>query len=199
MNCYKCLLGPVIVVAMALGGLTGTAKATVLGINIDITAVSASPNFGTGVAVGDVFAGEMFYDDADPNYTANGTWQRIIIPGGDTLVIAGIDFSSILSDPIWPLTFVSGDPVYLGDLVFNGCGDVDAAGVGDATNNLLLRDNLSGQATAPGPASSRAHFLLNYVLTNPRSVPEPATGLIILAGLAGILLLRRRKIRHAQT
>ncbi len=85
------------------------ARADVVGFDLTLTATTSSPDFGTGVMVGDVFAGRMFFDEVD--LTPDGIRTRSIIPGGDFLDIAGISFDTLLSDSGWSFEFIGGGPV----------------------------------------------------------------------------------------
>jgi hypothetical protein len=128
---------------------------------------STNSAFGTGVTEGDTFTGMVFFDDEDPNYLADGIWERSVL-NGDMLTIAGVSFDSELNSTFWDFNFSSGAPV---------CFDI-------------------GGQCGDGQGQGLDLFTFSYEFS-PKDMPEPSSLSLWATGLALLVLIGRRRRKGA--
>ena len=137
----------------------------------------------------------MFFNEVD--LTPDGVRARSSLPGSDMLTIAGVSFDSILNNLAWAFTFTDGAPDCFNDgVIASGCGpDFPFQTVGtNATGQLTFRPNRLGIAREPD-ALGGEQISFRYAFS--AKVPEPGTFALFAVGLAGLLLVGRRRRRPA--
>jgi hypothetical protein len=178
------LASAVIAGMVASLALSTEAGATVIGFDLTIIATSTNSAFGTGVTEGDTFTGMVFFDDEDPNYLADGIWERSVL-NGDMLTIAGVSFDSELNSTFWDFNFSSGAPVCFD--IGGQCGDGQGQGL-----DLFFTDDFSGFAF--DAELDRITFSYEF---SPKDMPEPSSLSLWATGLALLVLIGRRRRKGA--
>ena len=163
------------------------ANAATVGFNIEITPRTGffDPNFGTGVSASDVFTGQIFFDTSD--LTPDGTRPRTILPGGDSLTIAGVSFDSLLNSTFWSFSITGGKPVCFD--MGGGCGDGTSQINYDPDNTypaISFTDTFIGTAFD----QSGLDMGFNYSIS---AIPLPPAVWLFGSGLIGLIGLARRK------
>lgn len=162
-------------------------SAATVGINLTITPRVGffDPNFGTGVSASDSFVGTMFFDTGD--LTPDGARKRTILPGGDSLTIAGVSFDALLDSTFWSFSFAGGQPACFDTGIGGACGtgtsQINFENAGDPYPSISFTDTFIGTAFDADQRSMG----FNYSII---AIPVPAaaylmgTGLLLLAGVA---------------
>ena len=163
-------------------------SAATVGFNLVITprAEFFNPNFGAGVSVDDTFVGKIFFDTS--NLTPDGVRNRSILPGGDSLTIAGVSFDSLLDTTFWSFTIVGGQPV---------CFDT-GGGCGTGTSQINFDNpsnpypSISFTDTFIGTAFDTNELFMgfNYSIA---AIPIPPSVWLFGSGLLGLIGIARRK------
>lgn len=180
----KPLIAAVSVTCLLLMAAMVPASAATVGFDLVITPRPGffDPNFGTGVSATDTFVGSIFFDTSD--LTPDGARRRSILPGGDTLRIAGVSFDDLLDDTFWSFTFAGGLPACFDTGIGGPCGTVTSQINSETTGNVAISftDTLIGTAFDADQRSLGFNYSIN--------IPVPAaaylfgTGLLVLAGVA---------------
>lgn len=165
-----------------------------ISFDLIVTITETNASVGTGVVAGDVFTGVMFFDSAD--LAPDGSRSRTILPGGDTITIAGITFDTTLVDTFYVFGFSGGMPLCIGDFLLDGCGTGEGQSIPKLDGDDLIfydngfgvvRDSISGEPDGP---FQFADFSYSFAAS---SVPEPGTLALLGIGLLGMGAARRRK------
>jgi len=171
------------------------ANADPISFDLTVTIIETNAFVGTGVVAGDVFTGVMFFDSAD--LFPDGSSNRTILHGGDTITIAGITFNATLVSTFYGFEFSGGVPLCIGDLSLDGCntGEGQSIPKPDGDNLIffddgfgVVRDSLFGDPLGP---FEFAEFSYSFAVS---SVPEPGTLALLAIGLFEMGLSRRKKI-----
>lgn len=190
----SCLLRPINVAAGALGLLLAMPLAQVsaatVGFTLEISPRPGffDPNFGTGVSASDSFAGTIFFDSND--LTPDGARKRSILPGGDSLTIAGVSFDDLLDDTFWSFSFVGGEPACFDTGIGGGCGtgtaQINFFDANDPYPSISFTDDFLGTAFDADELS----LGFNYSLT---SIPVPAAFWLFGSALGLLGWVRRKR------
>jgi hypothetical protein len=165
-------------------------SAATAGFNLVITPRAGlfDPNFGTGVNASDTFTGKIFFDSSD--LTPDGSRKRSILPGGDSLTIAGVSFDSLLNSTFWSFTIVGGEPECFDTGIGGGCGtgtsQINFVDPGDPYPSISFTDTFTGTAFDPDQLSMG----FNYSIT---AIPIPPALYLLGSGLLGLVGMARRK------
>ena len=165
-------------------------SAATVGFNLVITPRAGffNPNFGTGVSANDTFIGKIFFDTS--NLTPDGFRKRSILPGGDSLTIAGVSFDSLLNTTFWSFSIVGGQPVCFDTGIGGGCGTGTSQINFDDPNNPYPA--ISFTDTFIGTAFDLDELAMgfNYSIT---AIPIPPAIWLFGSGLLGLVGMARRK------
>jgi len=165
-------------------------SADTVGFNLVITPRAGffDPNFGTGVSAGDTFAGKIFFDTSD--LTPDGARQRTILPGGDSLTMAGVSFDSLLDTTFWSFSIVGGQPVCFDTGIGGGCGtgtsQINFDDPNDPFPAISFTDTFIGTAFDLDELSMG----FNYSIT---AIPVPAAVWLFGSGIIGLFGIARRR------
>lgn len=164
--------------------------AATIGFNLVITPRVGffDSNFGTGVSVSDTFIGTIFFDTSD--LTSDGARSRTILPGGDSLTIAGESFDSLMNSTFWSFTIVGGEPVCFDTGIGGGCGtgtsQINFDDANDPYPAITFTDTFIGTAFDTNQLSMG----FNYSIT---AIPLPPALLLFGTGLLGLIGIAKRR------
>ena len=164
--------------------------AATVGFNLVITPRAGffDPNFGAGVSATDTFVGKIFFDSSD--LTPDGSRARSLLPGGDSLSIAGVSYDSLLDSSFWSFTITGGVPECFDTGIGGGCG------TGTSQINFVDPANpypaISFTDTFIGTAfdSNQLSMGFNYSIT---TIPIPPALLLFGSGLLHQLIRTLKK------
>jgi len=164
--------------------------AATVGFNLVITPRVGffDPNFGTGVSVSDTFVGTIFFDTSD--LTPDGARSRTVLPGGDSLTIAGESFDSLMNSTFWSFTIAGGQPVCFDTGIGGGCGtgtsQINFVDPNDPYPAITFTDTFIGTAFDANQVSMG----FNYSIS---AIPLPPALWLFGSGLLGLVGIARRK------
>ncbi|MGB5259917.1 MAG: hypothetical protein WBO34_05270 [Gammaproteobacteria bacterium] len=166
-------------------------SAATLGFNLVITPRAGffDPNFGTGVSASDTFVGKIFFDTSD--LAPDGARSRTILPGGDSLTIAGESFDPLLNSTFWSFTIVGGEPVCFDTGIGGGCGtgtsQINFADPNDPYPAITFTDTFIGTAFD----TNQLPMGFDYSIT---AIPLPPALYLFGSGLLGLIGVARKKV-----
>ncbi len=188
----RLLLKPIVFAVVVTGFLLAMPFAQVgaatVGFNLEITPRPGffNPDFGTGVSASDSFTGQIFFDTND--LTPDGARKRSILPGGDSLTIAGVSFDDLLDTTFWSFSVVGGAPACFDTGIGGGCGtgtaQINFSDANDPYPSISFTDTFLGTAFDADELS----LGFNYSLT---PIPVPAA-LWLFGSALGLLAFRRQ-------
>ena len=184
------LIGVMCAVGFLLIAPLSQAGAATVGFNLMITPRAGlfDPNFGTGVSADDTFIGKIFFDTSD--LMPDGVRNRSILPGGDSLTIAGVSFDSLLDTTFWSFTIVGGQPVCFDTGVGGGCGTGTSQINFDNPSNPYPSISFTDTFIGTAFDTNQLSMGFNYSIA---AIPIPPSVWLFGSGLLGLIGIARRK------